>query len=188
MHSSNILLTGATGFVGSAVLSRLLAEQTKVTAAIRNASDTFDSRASQVVVSGLKADTDWRAALEGQTAVVHCAARVHVMDDTASDPLREFRQVNTQGTLALARQAAQYGVKRFIFISSIKVNGEGTPLGRPYTAFDEPAPLDPYGISKYEAEEGLKVLAAETGMEVVIIRPVLVYGPGVKANFRSMMN
>jgi len=109
------------------------------------------------------------------------------MNDQSADPLTEFRKVNVDGTLNLARQAAAAGVKRFIFISSIKVNGEDTLLGRPYTAFDVPAPLDPYAISKFEAEVGLKALAAEIGIEVVIIRPVLVYGPGVKANFRSMM-
>jgi len=110
------------------------------------------------------------------------------MHETANDPLAEFRKVNVDGTLNLARQAAAAGVRRFIFISSIKVNGEGSALGAPYLADAKPAPADPYGISKMEAEQGLRALAAETGMEVVIIRPVLVYGPGVKANFRSMMS
>jgi len=131
---------------------------------------------------------DWTLALAGVEVIIHTAARVHVMKDKAINPLIEFRTTNVTGTLTLARQAAQVGVKRFIFISSIKVNGEGTLLGCPYTADDAPAPVDPYGISKMEAEQGLKALAAETGMEVVIIRPVLVYGPGVKANFRSMMH
>ncbi|AZD30984.1 UDP-glucose 4-epimerase [Pseudomonas chlororaphis] len=119
--------------------------------------------------------------------VIHVAARVHVMHDTLTDPLAAFREVNVEGTLNLARQAVEAGVKRFIFISSIKVNGEQTSSGAPYTADDMPAPVDPYGISKLEAEQGLLALAADTGMEVVIIRPVLVYGPGVKANFLSMM-
>jgi nucleoside-diphosphate-sugar epimerase len=109
------------------------------------------------------------------------------MDDRASEPLSEFRKVNVDGTLNLARQAVAVGVKRFIFISSIKVNGEGTKLGVPYAADDVPKPMDPYGISKMEAEQGLQQLAKETGLEVVIIRPVLVYGPGVKANFQTMM-
>jgi nucleoside-diphosphate-sugar epimerase len=109
------------------------------------------------------------------------------MHDESSDPLAEFRKVNVEGTLNLARQAAEAGVRRFIFISSIKVNGEGTPLGSPYRADAQPQPADSYGISKMEAEQGLRALAAETGMEVVIIRPTLVYGPGVKANFLSMM-
>jgi nucleoside-diphosphate-sugar epimerase len=109
------------------------------------------------------------------------------MNDVATDPLAEFRRINVAGTLQLARQAAKAGVKRFVFISSIKVNGESTTLGQPYTAQQAPAPIDPYGVSKWEAEQQLLALATETGMEVVIIRPVLVYGPGVKANFLSMM-
>jgi nucleoside-diphosphate-sugar epimerase len=119
--------------------------------------------------------------------VIHAAARVHVMNETAVDALTEFRKVNVEGTLRLARRAAESGVKRFIFISSIKVNGESTVLGKPFKANDFPAPADPYGVSKYEAEEALKQLSLDTGMEVVIIRPPLVYGPGVKANFLSMM-
>jgi len=109
------------------------------------------------------------------------------MDDKLSDPLQAFREVNTYGTLNLAQQAADAGVKRFIFISSIKVNGESTELGSPFTPDDSYIPIDPYGLSKYEAEVGLRKIAAETGMEVVIIRPPLVYGPGVKANFAAMM-
>ena len=126
--------------------------------------------------------------MAGVQIVIHAAARVHVMSESSADPLAEFRKVNVDGTLNLARQAVAAGVRRFIFVSSIKVNGEGTEPGKPYKADDAPAPVDPYGISKLEAEHGLLALAAETGMEVVIIRPVLVYGPGVKANFRSMMN
>ena len=129
----------------------------------------------------------WHKALVGITTVVHLAARVHVMRDTEADPLTAFRAVNVQGTLNLARQAAAAGVKRFVFISSVKVNGETTELDQPFTSDDEPAPLDPYGVSKMEAEQGLRKIAAETGMEVVIIRPPLVYGPGVKANFQTMM-
>jgi nucleoside-diphosphate-sugar epimerase len=127
-------------------------------------------------------------ALQDVQAMVHCAARVHVMDDRSDDPLAAFRAANVEGTLSLAKLAAAAGVRRFIFISSIKVNGEGTLIGQPYTSEDEPAPQDPYGISKLEAEQALQALSTQTGMEVVIIRPVLVYGPGVKANFRSMMS
>lgn len=119
--------------------------------------------------------------------VVHLAARVHVMNDKSPDPLAEFRRVNVEGTAALARQAAAAGVRRFVFLSSVKVNGEFTEAVQPFTADDEPAPEDPYGVSKYEAEKLLQKIAAETGMEVVIIRSPLVYGPGVKANFESMM-
>ena len=140
-----------------------------------------------VQVGDLTADTDWSRALTGVSVVVHAAARAHVMDDTAADPLTEFRRVNVQGTLHLARQAAAAGVRRFVFVSSIKVNGEATAVGQAFTAEDLPHPTDPYGLSKGEAEQGLRQLAAETGLEVVIIRPVLVYGPGVKANFHIMM-
>ena len=125
--------------------------------------------------------------MHGIEAVVHLAARVHLMRDRSADPLAEFRRVNVQGTLNLAEQAAAAGVRRFVFLSSIKVNGESTPASRPFTADDEPAPLDPYAISKHEAEQGLRRLAHRTGMELVVIRPPLVYGPGVKANFRSML-
>ncbi|SDY00901.1 Nucleoside-diphosphate-sugar epimerase [Pseudomonas kuykendallii] len=157
-------------------------------AVVRDSSVGLPTHAAIFRVGEIGADTDWRGALERIDAVVHCAARVHVMRDTSSDPLAEFRQVNVNGTLNLAEQAARAGVRRFIFISSVKVNGEGTESGKPYLADSPPAPLDPYGISKMEAEQGLRALASETGMEVVIIRPVLVYGPGVKANFRSMMS
>ncbi|EOA04538.1 UDP-glucose 4-epimerase [Herbaspirillum frisingense GSF30] len=140
-----------------------------------------------MIVEELAPDTNWSSALEGMEAVVHCAARVHVMNETAGDPLSKFRRTNVEGTLALARQAQQAGVRRFIFISSIKVNGEETQPGRPFTADDTPAPADPYGISKMEAEQALRELARNGTMEVVVIRPVLVYGPGVKANFLSMI-
>ena len=131
--------------------------------------------------------TSWVQTLSEIDVVIHSAARVHVMSDVEADPLSAFRKVNVDGTLNLARQAAEAGVKRFIFVSSIKVNGEGTPPGHPYTADDVPAPADSYGVSKMEAEQGLREIASRTGMEVVIIRPVLVYGPGVRANFLNMM-
>jgi nucleoside-diphosphate-sugar epimerase len=139
------------------------------------------------VVGDLAPDTDWHEALQGCQALVHCAARVHVMDDGATDPLAEYRRANVEGMLHLARQAAEAGVSRFVFLSSIKVNGEQTPVDRPFTADDMPAPANPYAVSKHEAEQGLLALAEKTGLEVVIIRPPLVYGPGVKANFASMM-
>ncbi len=183
-----ILLTGASGFVGAGLLARLVGSGLPVVAAFRDSSRVAPASVPAIAVGDLLPDTDWTAALAEVGGVIHAAARVHVMNEHAADPLREFRRVNVDGTLRLARQAAEAGVRRFIFISSIKVNGEGTPLGKPYTADDIPAPVDPYGISKLEAEQGLMALAAETGMEVVVIRPVLVYGPGVKANFRSMMN
>jgi nucleoside-diphosphate-sugar epimerase len=186
----HILVTGASGFVGQALLGRLALEgQHRLRAAYRSApaKQLLPKDVEALTIGELTAETDWTPALKDMETVVHCAARVHVMDDTAAEPLSEFRRVNVAGTLALARQAQEAGVKRFIFISSIKVNGESTEPGRPYTAEDAPAPSDPYGISKMEAEQALMALARTGGMEVVVIRPVLVYGPGVKANFLSMM-
>jgi len=130
---------------------------------------------------------DWLSSLESIDCVIHLAARVHVSKDTAKDPLAEYRIVNVEKTLDLARQASSFGVKRFIFVSSVKVNGELTEKDMPFRADDIPNPQDPYGLSKCEAEAGLIKLAKETGMEVVVIRPPLVYGPGVKANFLSMI-
>jgi len=138
-----------------------------------------------VATGDLGGATDWRAALAGCDVVVHLAARVHVMSDAASEPLAEFRKVNTVATLNLARQAAAAGVRRFVFVSSVKVNGAGRDA--PYCESDTPAPQDPYAISKWEAEQGLARIAAEAGLEVVILRPPLVYGPGVGANFLRLM-
>jgi len=138
-------------------------------------------------VGAIDGETNWTDALRGVDVVIHLAARVHIMRDKATDPLTEFRAVNADGTLNLARQAAKAGVRRFIYLSSIKVNGDQTLPGQPFTEQDVPAPFGPYAISKYEAEEGLRKLAQQTGMGVVIIRSALVYGPGVKANFQSMM-
>lgn len=183
---ANILLTGATGFVGNALLEQLLEQESlKVTIALRSAIGC-DLCPAHIVADFADA-TDWSTALINQHLVIHAAARAHVMKDELADPLSEYRRVNVDGTLILARAAAAAGVRRFIFISSIKVNGEQTPLGQPFTAEATPSPEDAYGISKYEAEQGLRELAVETGMEVVIIRPPLVYGPGVKGNFASMV-
>lgn len=184
-----ILVTGATGFVGGAVVRRLAIEcgSSDVVAAIRRTDTSWPEGVQPVQIGELLPTTDWSAALRGVSAVVHCAARVHVMSEKSSDPLTEFRQVNVEGAVNLALQAAAAGVRRFIFLSSIKVNGESTELGRPFTVNDVPAPEDPYGISKHQAEKSLRLIASETGMEVVIIRSPLVYGPGVKANFESMM-
>jgi len=184
-----IMVTGATGFVGGALLRRLAADQgfDGVVGAVRRQADSWPKGVRQVQVGDLLPSTDWSRALQGVDAVVHCAARVHVMQDDATDPLRAYREVNVNGTLNLAHQAAQSGVRRFVFVSSIKVNGEATRPGQPFTADNMPAPLDPYGVSKLEAEQGLRRIEAQTGMEVVIVRPPLVYGPGVKANFEAMM-
>lgn len=188
MISKPVLITGASGFVGAAVAARLVQLGCPTTrAAVRRAYTQLPPGVEGCVVTTLGADTDWTSALAGIDSVVHAAARVHVMRESATDPLAAFRRVNVEGTLNLARQAAQAGVRRFVFISSIKVNGEVTEPGRPFRADDEPAPQDDYGVSKLEAEVGLRALAEATGMEVVIIRPVLVYGPGVRANFQALL-
>lgn len=178
-----VLVTGANGFVGSALLRGMKVRGIEGRAAARSDIAGWPT----FCVPGLDASTSWSGAFEGCQSVVHLAARVHVMKDRATDPLAEFRRVNVDGTENLARQAAKAGVRRFIYLSSIKVNGESTPPGRPFTADATPQPIDAYGISKAEAELRLRKVAEETGLEVVIIRPVLVYGPGVKANFLSMM-
>ena len=180
-----VLVTGATGFVGRAVVDRLSRDGTAVTAAGRSDA-AFADGVKFVRVGDLGATTDWSAALRGCDAVVHCAARVHVMQDGSADPIAAYRTANVDGSLALAQRAAAAGIRRFIFISSIKVNGEATVLGTPFRATDRPNPLDPYGISKLEAEQALQRLADTGAIDLVIIRSPLVYGPGVKANFLSM--
>lgn len=176
-----ILVTGATGFVGKALCAELAARGRAARAASRKPVPGC------FTIGTIDENTDWSDALQGVNRVVHLAARVHVMNDQAADPLAEFRRANVAATLQLARQAAAAGVRRFVFASSVKVNGEATTEGHPFTADDTPHPEDPYGISKLEAEQGLLQLARDTGMEVAIVRPPLVYGPGVGANFRSML-
>ncbi|MFA6121772.1 MAG: SDR family oxidoreductase [Sideroxydans sp.] len=168
-------VTGASGFVGSALSSELRSRGMDVRSILR----------TQQEIDG---STDWRDALQGVSVVIHLAARVHVMHESAVDPLAEFRKVNVKGTEHLARSAAAAGVKRLVYVSSIKVNGEETANGRRYSEEDTPSPQDPYGISKWEAEQALRRVAAETGLEVVIIRPPLVYGVGVKGNFAQMLS
>lgn len=184
----NILLTGAGGFIGSGIIRRFVNEpDLSLRAAHRQPPLPLPANVDQVRIGDIGAHTDWCRALAGIDVVVHTAARVHVMRETVPDPLAAYREVNTAGTLNLARQAAAAGVRRFVFLSTVKVNGDVSPPGRPFTAMDAPAPPDPYGISKYEAEEGLRTIAAETGLEVVMIRPPLVYGPGVGGNFLRLM-
>lgn len=181
-----VMVTGASGFVGQAFCSECAKRGHAVVAASRTAF-AFSEPVRPVVVGDIADRTDWREALQGIDVVVHLAARVHVMRDTAGDPLAEFRKVNVEGTRNLARQAAEAGVRRFIFLSSVKVNGEATSPGRAFTPDDDPAPEDAYGVSKLEAEQALLDLCSRTGMEFVIIRPPLVYGPGVRGNFQAML-
>lgn len=183
----NILVTGATGFVGRALVRRLGEIGHPSTAALRRQADFLPLSTARVEVPDLSATTDWSAALKSQDLVIHCAARVHIMIESSADPLAAFRSVNVDGTLNLARQAAEAGVRRFIYLSSVKVNGESTPAGKPFRADDVAAPEDAYGQSKHEAEVGLRDLSLRSGLEVVIIRPPLVYGSGVKANFARLM-
>lgn len=182
-----ILVTGGTGLVGRALLTRLVCRSdVRALAWVRRVDALLPVG---VIPVPLSHDRTLAAGAQADAlhAVIHCAARVHVMGDEANDPLTEFRKVNVDLTLDLARSAVEAGARRFIFISSVKVNGEATAPGRPFTAADLPAPVGPYALSKYEAEVGLRKISAETGLEVVIIRLPLVYGPGVRANFRSMM-
>lgn len=183
-----VLVTGGSGFVGRALVDRLVRDRRhRVRVAVRRPVNDLDAQVEQVRIGDLDGSTEWRAAVEGADAIVHAAARVHVMHDSALDPLRAFRTVNVDGTLHLAQTAAAAGVRRLVFLSSIKVNGESTPPGRPFHAEDAPAPRDPYGVSKREAEEGLRALARKGSLQVVIVRAPLVYGPGVKANFAALM-
>ena len=179
----NVLITGATGFVGKSLIAELLRQRESVRAAVR--SKVVAVEGSEVVVGEINAETDWTAALRDVDAVIHLAARVHVMTEHSQNPLAEFRKINVEGTINLAQQAATAGVRRFVYVSSVKVNGEQTAL--PYRELEEPNPQDTYGVSKFEAEQVLHLVSAQTGMEIVIVRPPLVYGVGVKGNFAQMI-
>lgn len=185
--NQTIFITGADGFVGRALSVDMVRRGYSVRAAVRERPHEIGLPGQIVKIADIRKYADWSAALAGVDAVVHLAARVHVMRDNDLDPLATFRAVNVVATERIARAAVAEGVRRFVYVSSIKVNGEGTQPGQPYTADDEPVPIGPYGISKHEAELALRIVAEETGLEVVIIRPVLVYGPGVRANFLFMM-
>lgn len=182
-----VAITGASGFVGRHLVSDFAARGALVSAVSRRPIDNLPQGACWVRSPDLGRDADWRDTLAGIDVVVHAAARVHVMQDRSVDPLAAFRATNVDGTVALAEQAAAAGVRLFAFISSIKVNGEQTVPGRPFRADDSPAPVDPYGVSKAEAEAALFAIADATRLTAVVIRPVLVYGPGVGANFALML-
>ncbi|PVV05999.1 MAG: hypothetical protein B6D77_17035 [gamma proteobacterium symbiont of Ctena orbiculata] len=181
----SVLVTGANGFVGEHLCRYMLTNGYQVRAALRENSPRWEL-CEQAAVGEIEGATDWRTALEGMDAVVHLAARVHVMQESDPDPLAAFRRVNVAGSSALARQAAKAGVKRLIYMSSVKVNGERTE-GQPYSADDPVHPQDAYAISKWEAEQALKQIAEQMDLELVIVRPVLVYGAGVKGNLERLM-
>ena len=178
------LVTGASGFVGKSLISALFNAGYSICAATRD-SNVLIKNTEVVTVDEINNDTDWSSALLNVDVVIHLAARVHVMDEYVKNSLAEFRRVNVQGTRHLAESAAKAGVKRFVFVSSVKVNGDHTIL--PYTELDEPSPQDAYGVSKWEAEQVLQKILVQTKMEVVIVRPPLVYGAGVKGNFAQMI-
>ena len=182
-----VLVTGASGFVGSALCSHLVSRDFDTIATVRNLPDALVPRVDYRIVTKLDAATDWHDALAGVQTVIHCAARVHVMRDHAQDPLTEFRRVNTLGTETLAQAAAHCGVKRLVFLSSIKVNGESAPSDAPFDQASPAKPQDPYAISKWEAEQALTRVSTETGLEIVVLRCPLVYGLGVKGNFLRLL-
>lgn len=183
-----IFLTGATGFVGSEVLERLTQENHEVLALVRKKLLEPTENVKLIVADLSKLEDISSEMLSGVNAVVHTAARTHVMKDETVDLLEEYRKVNRDATLGLANLAEKSGVQRFVYISSVKVNGELTRPGEYFVPDAVDVPSDPYGLSKYEAELGLLEIARKTEMEVVIIRPPLVYGPDVKGNFASMVN
>ncbi len=189
---TKVLVTGAGGFVGKVLCRRLLEAGYAPRAGLRSGAPWPALQAATpglsefAMLGDLGANPNLDGALENVAAVVHLAARVHMMHDEAADPLKEFRRVNVDGTEALACAAAKQGVRRMVFVSTAKVNGESTS-GTPFTEGDPPDPQDPYAVSKWEAEEALRSVAAKTGLEIAIVRPPLVYGPGVSANFLRLM-
>ena len=186
IHPPALLVTGANGFVGQALVRQALQSGFPLTTATRSAWPCPGTR--NAVVGNIDADTDWTAALRGCNTVIHLAARVHVMHESAADPLAEFRRANVTATAHLARAAAAAGVQRLVYVSSIKVNGEATLPGQPFRETDAPHPQDAYARSKHEAEQLLWQIGRDTGLEIVIVRPPLVYGPGVKGNFARMLH
>ena len=187
LNQKKILVTGANGFVGRALCVEALVRGMQVRGGVRHQCD-LPAGVERFIVGEIDENTNWQRALNGCDVLVHLAARVHVMRESAKNPLDEFRRVNVQGTEHLARSAVASGVKRFVYVSSIKVNGEETLGGKSYAERDMPTPHDAYGTSKWEAEQALHRVAEETGLEVVIVRPPLVYGAGVKGNFAQLLS
>ena len=180
------MISGAGGFVGKALCAELFRRGQSVSAAVRSGRSLIKNT-EVIVVGAIDSETNWADALRDVDVVIHLAARVHVMRESATDPLAEFLKVNLHGTSNLARQAACFGVRRLVYVSSIKVNGEQTSATQSFTELDEPSPQDFYSISKWQAEQALWRIAQETGLEIVVVRPPLVYGPGVKGNFAQML-
>ena len=180
------MISGAGGFVGKALCAELLRRGQSVSAAVRSGKSLIDNT-EVIIIGAIDSETNWADALRDVDVVIHLAARVHVMRESATDPLAEFLKVNLHGTSNLARQAACFGVRRLVYVSSIKVNGEQTSATQSFTELDEPSPQDFYSISKWQAEQALWRIAQETGLEIVVVRPSLVYGPGVKGNFAQML-
>jgi UDP-glucose 4-epimerase len=183
---SKIAVTGATGFVGGHLVQELLSQGHTVRSLVRR-KGTAPSGTEEIALGDFTQNPDWRAALEGQDAVICLAARVHVMKETLSDPIAAYRKTNVRVTESIANAAVETGVPRLVFLSSIKVNGERTSPGQPFSANDAPRPEDPYGVSKWEAEQVLNHFHRATGLEVVIVRSPLVYGPGVGGNFLRLL-
>ncbi|MFC1773120.1 UDP-glucose 4-epimerase family protein [Pseudomonadota bacterium] len=186
MQASRILVTGANGFVGRALSNELVRHGYDVCCAVRSISSATRQSGKLVEVGDIGRKTNWYEAVAGVDTVIHLAARVHVLQDTACDPLAEFRAVNVEGSEKLARDAASAGVRRIVYVSSIGVNGNYTE-GIPFTEKDNSAPYDPYTVSKYEAERAIFSVADQTGIEVVVVRPPLVYGPGNPGNFLRLL-
>lgn len=183
---TRVLITGASGFLGCALARHLVVEGRPLRLAMRRSYAGSPTSVEVIQVPTLEPETDWRKAVEGIATIVHCAARVHVMRDEAASPLDEFRRVNVCGTINLARQAVEAGVKRFVLISSIGVNGAET-FGRAFRADDAASPHSPYSVAKWEVEQELMKLARKTGLEVVTIRPPMIYGPGAPGNFAQLL-
>ena len=185
-----IAVTGAAGFVGCALVKALSARGLPVRGLIRtrnSLSCSSHSNFENFIVGDIHARTDWSHSLRDVDCVIHCAARAHILREVASNPLAAYRIVNVAGTRHLAEQAAALGVKRLVYLSSVKVHGEKTEAGSRFARDDKPMPEDAYGVSKWEAEQALREVSARTGLEIVIVRPPLVYGPGVKGNFRRLL-
>ena len=183
-----IFLTGATGFVGAAVLTELLrSKENDVSCLVRTMPPADKIAGWKPVVGDLTDISSFQTGLSGNDVIIHCAGRAHILKDPSKEPLREFRKINSDSTLRLAEAGVSAGVKRFIFLSSIKVNGEETVSGHPFDHTSAPSPVDPYSVSKYEAEERLRALSTYSGLQVCIIRPTLVYGFGVKGNVHRLI-